>query len=91
MHFNKMARLELFPDVLLIDRAYINSHLTEDINKSGGTIICRPWGGKSVKPDLFGKKDFKVNESRRGSEIVRKWSVCTLVVQKCAGTWQRCP
>ncbi len=56
-----MARLELFPEVLFIDRAYINSHLTEDVSKSGGTIICRPWGGKSKKPDLFGKRDFKVN------------------------------
>jgi hypothetical protein len=56
-----MARQELFPDVLLIDRAYINSELTADVLTSGGDIVSRPWRGASVKAGLFGKRDFKVN------------------------------
>jgi len=56
-----MARLELFPDVLLIDRGYINSPLTDDVGRRGGLIICKPWRGAGVKPGLFGKRDFKVN------------------------------
>jgi hypothetical protein len=56
-----MARQELFPDVLLIDRAYLNSSMSEDVLASGGDIVCRPWRGASAKPGLFGKRDFKVN------------------------------
>ncbi len=56
-----MARLELFPEELFIDRAYVNSVLTEDVAESGGLILCKPWRGAGVKPGLFGKRDFKVN------------------------------
>jgi hypothetical protein len=56
-----MAHQELFPDVLLIDRAYLNSSMTEDVLASGGDVVCRPWRGASAKPGLFGKRDFKVN------------------------------
>jgi hypothetical protein len=56
-----MARLELFPDVLLIDRGYINSPLTDEVGRRGGLILCKPWRGAGVKPGLFGKRDFKVN------------------------------
>ncbi|RKG88162.1 IS1182 family transposase [Corallococcus sp. CA053C] len=56
-----MAHQDLFPDVLLIDRAYLNSSMTEDVLASGGDIVCRPWRGVSAKPGLFGKRDFKVN------------------------------
>jgi hypothetical protein len=56
-----MARLELFPESLFIDRAYLNSVLSEDVAASGGRIICKPWRGAGVKPGLFGKRDFKVN------------------------------
>ena len=56
-----MARQELFPDLLLIDRAYLNSELTGDVLASGGDIVCRPWRGASMKAGLFGKRDFKVN------------------------------
>lgn len=56
-----MANQELFPDVLLIDRAYLNSEMTEDVLASGGDIVCRPWRGAGAKPGLFGKRDFKVN------------------------------
>lgn len=56
-----MARLELFPEELFIDRAYLNSVLAEDVAQSGGLILCKPWRGAGVKPGLFGKRDFKVN------------------------------
>jgi hypothetical protein len=56
-----MALQELFPDVLLIDRGYINSTMTEDVLASGGDVVCRPWRGVGAKPGLFGKCDFKVN------------------------------
>lgn len=56
-----MARMEIFPSELLIDRGYINSVLTEDVAASGGLIVCKPWRGAGVKPGLFGKRDFKVN------------------------------
>ena len=56
-----MARQEIFPDELLIDRAYINSALAEDVQASGGDIICRAWAGTSSKPGLFGKRDFHIN------------------------------
>jgi hypothetical protein len=56
-----MAHQDLFPDVLLIDRAYLNSAMTEDVLASGGDVVCRPWRGASAKPGLFGKRDFKVN------------------------------
>ncbi|WP_164003079.1 IS1182 family transposase [Pyxidicoccus caerfyrddinensis] len=56
-----MAHQELFPDVLLIDRAYLNSSMTEDVLASGGDVVCRPWRGASAKSGLFGKRDFKVN------------------------------
>ncbi len=55
-----MARQELFPDELLIDRAYINSALAEDVQAAGGDIICRAWAG-TAKPGLFGKRDFHIN------------------------------
>lgn len=56
-----MARLDLFPDELLIDRGYVNSPLTEEVSRRGGLVLCKPWRGAGVKPDLFGKRDFNVN------------------------------
>jgi Transposase DDE domain len=56
-----MARQDLFPEVLLIDRAYINSDLTADVLASGGNVVSRPWRGASVKAGMFGKRDFEIN------------------------------
>lgn len=56
-----LVRLELFPDVLLIDRGYINSVLTADVLATGGEVISRPWRGASVKEGFFGKRDFNIN------------------------------
>lgn len=56
-----MARLQLMPNVLQIDRAYVNSALTEQVSERGGTVICKPWKGANAKPGMFGKRDFKIN------------------------------
>ena len=56
-----MSRLDVFPDVLLIDRAYLHSEMTEAVANNGGRIVCKPWRGAGIKPGLFGKRDFKVN------------------------------
>jgi hypothetical protein len=56
-----MARMGFEVDELLIDRAYLNSTLAENVGaKAWGTIVCKPWKG-AAKPDLFGKRDFKIN------------------------------
>jgi hypothetical protein len=52
-----MANMDLAPDELQIDRAYINSVLVEQAQ----TVICRPWRGNNGKTGLFGKKDFRIN------------------------------
>ena len=49
------------PDELQIDRAYLNSSLTEEVVKRGGAVVCKPWKGSNAKPGLFGKRDFKIN------------------------------
>jgi hypothetical protein len=56
-----LARQTLQPAELLIDRAYINSALTEAVSAEGGKIICKPWRGAGIRPGFFGKRDFKVN------------------------------
>ena len=56
-----MARMGFNPDVLQIDRAYINSSLAEQTAKNDGDVICKPWKGSNAKPELFGKRDFTIN------------------------------
>lgn len=56
-----LTRLQLVPTELFIDRAYVNSLLTERVADLGGRIVCKPWRGAGSKPGLFGKRDFKVN------------------------------
>ena len=56
-----MARLDVAPDELLIDRAYLNSVLADQVVQRGGRLICRPWRGNNGKTGLFGKRDFKIN------------------------------
>jgi hypothetical protein len=56
-----MLRSGFVPDELLIDRAYLNSKLADDVVRRGGRLICRPWRGNNGKTGLFGKRDFKIN------------------------------
>lgn len=56
-----LTHLGLVPAELFIDRAYVNSVLTEEVTQRGGRVVCKPWRGAGAKPGLFGKRDFKVN------------------------------
>ena len=46
---------------LLIDRGYLNSEAVNDIESSGGTLICKPWPARNKRKDLFYKADFVIN------------------------------
>src|ERR1700682_2972163 len=61
-----MARQGLAVDHLLIDRAYINSALVDDVLGRRGKIVCKPW--KSHNRDLFPKSAFKLNLRARTIE-----------------------
>jgi hypothetical protein len=56
-----MARLGFEPDELQIDRAYVNSELTERVARRKGAVVCKPWKGNNGRTGLFGKKDFRIN------------------------------
>jgi len=56
-----MSRLGVVPDELFIDRAYLNSSLTENTVRGGGQIVCKPWRGGNSNADLFAKRDFKIS------------------------------
>lgn len=44
-----------------IDRAYVNSSLVDNVLADGGTVLAKPWGGRNSRPELFGKRDFKID------------------------------
>jgi hypothetical protein len=46
---------------LYIDRGYINSTLVDDVQTSGGEVLCKPWLVRGGKPDLFKKTDFTLD------------------------------
>ena len=46
---------------LSIDRAYVNSPLVETVLSRGGTVLAKPWGQRTRNPELFSKRDFKIN------------------------------
>ncbi len=49
-------------DSLSIDRAYVNSPLVQEVVASGGTVLAKPWSGRNSRaPELFGKRDFKID------------------------------
>lgn len=50
---------------LLIDRAYVKSALVDEVNDSGGDVICRPWRFQNAHPGLFTKEDFTIDLSRK--------------------------
>jgi hypothetical protein len=54
-----MARQGLAADHLLIDRAYINSTLVDEVLSRRGKIVCKPW--KSHNGRLFPKSAFTLN------------------------------
>lgn len=54
-----MAHQGLDVDHLLIDRAYINSPLVDEVLARRGTIVCKPWKARNGK--LFPKSAFTLN------------------------------
>jgi hypothetical protein len=56
-----MSRLGMVPDELFIDRAYLNSSLSESVVRNGGQIVCKPWSGRNANSDLFAKRDFPIS------------------------------
>jgi len=56
-----MARMGFAPKELLIDRAYVNSTLVDDVIDRDGEVVCKPWKGANTKPGFYGKRDFKIN------------------------------
>lgn len=60
-----LVRLSFEPRELQIDRAYLNSELTETVAERKGTVVCKPWKGNNGRTGLFGKKDFRINARAR--------------------------
>jgi len=46
---------------LHIDRAYVNSPVVDDVLRTGGQVFAKPWGLRARSPDLFSKRDFKID------------------------------
>lgn len=47
---------------LSIDRAYVNSVLVDEVQASGGEVLCKAWTGRNTRhPGLFGKEDFHID------------------------------
>lgn len=46
---------------LHIDRAYVNSPVVNDVLRDGGQVFSKPWGQRARSPDLFSKRDFKID------------------------------
>lgn len=56
-----LRRLGLEVDALFIDRAYVNSDLTQEVKGAGGEVVCKPWSGRNGRPGLYGKQDFAID------------------------------
>lgn len=46
---------------LHIDRGYVNSPVVDDVIRMGGEVFAKPWGQRARSPDLFSKRDFKID------------------------------
>jgi hypothetical protein len=56
-----MVRQKIQIRELNIDRAYINSPVVEDIEATGGEVVCKSWSGRNSRADKFNKSDFKID------------------------------
>jgi hypothetical protein len=54
-----LARQDLWPDELFIDRGYVGSDLVGEVLARRGAVVCRPW--VSHNGDLFPKEAFRIN------------------------------
>ena len=46
---------------LHIDRAYVHSPIVADLVNAGGSVFSKPWGARAQKPNMFTKRDFKID------------------------------
>jgi hypothetical protein len=46
---------------LHIDRAYVNSPVVDGVLDAGGEVFAKPWGIRARSPDMFSKRDFKID------------------------------
>jgi hypothetical protein len=46
---------------LHIDRAYVNSPVVKETIEGGGRVLSKPWGLRARSPDMFSKRDFKID------------------------------
>lgn len=46
---------------LHIDRAYVNSPVVDTVQRDGGAVFSKPWGVRARSPELFSKRDFKID------------------------------
>jgi hypothetical protein len=46
---------------LHIDRAYVNSPVVDAVQRDGGSVFSKPWGVRARSPELFSKRDFKID------------------------------
>jgi hypothetical protein len=87
-----LARHGLDVGQLLIDRAYINSALVDDVLSRRGKIVCKPW--KSHNGRLFPKSAFTINLRDRTIECpqgqVQRFAFGT-VVEFDADVCDHCP
>jgi len=56
-----LDRCDVVIGKLSIDRAYVNSSLVKEVLADGGTVEAKPWSGRNSHPELFGKRDFKLD------------------------------
>ena len=61
-----LERWKVRIESLSIDRAYVNSPLVQDVLASGGSVLAKPWSGRNARaPELFGKRDFKIDMRKK--------------------------
>ncbi|WP_437712356.1 IS1182 family transposase [Sorangium sp. So ce448] len=56
-----IRRQRLHVGELHIDRAYVNSPVVGDVIRDGGQVFSKPWGQRARNPNLFSKRDFKID------------------------------
>jgi Transposase DDE domain len=42
-------------------RDHVNSPVVDDVLHEGGQVFSKPWGQRARSPDLFSKRDFKID------------------------------
>jgi hypothetical protein len=76
-----LQRLGMEPNAVFIDRAYVNSELTEEVKDAGGEVVCKPWSGRHVKPGAVRQERLRHRREgphhdlpRRSGGALRAWA-----------------